>query len=81
MMMTGGSATIVRGAIMAIILLIAQLSHRYYDVVRALLVTGIFMLILNPMLLVFDASYQLSFIATIGLIFGSPIIKKYCCRG
>jgi competence protein ComEC len=73
----GGSATIVRGSIMAIIVILGKFLRRRYDVLRALIITGICMLALNPMLLVFDPSFQLSFLATLGLILISPCLKKY----
>lgn len=73
----GGSATIVRAVIMALIVLLGRVLRRNYRVGRALLVAGVLMLIQNPMLLVFDASFQLSFIATAGLIYATPLVNSY----
>lgn len=75
--MTGGSSTAIRAGIMAILALIARATGRNYDVTRALILAGVFMIILNPFLLVFDVSFQLSFIATIAVIFFAPRIEKY----
>lgn len=72
--MAGGSATIVRGSIMALLVIFSKLIRRNYSVTRALLVAAFLMLTMNPMLLVFDPSFQLSFLATLGLITLSPII-------
>ena len=35
------------------------------------------MLIANPRLLVFDLSFQLSFLATLGIILGPPRLEKF----
>jgi competence protein ComEC len=76
-LMTGASSTAIRAGIMAILALIARATGRNYDVARALILAGVFMVILNPFLLVFDVSFQLSFIATVAVIFLSPRIEKY----
>ncbi|MFA6177815.1 MAG: ComEC/Rec2 family competence protein [Candidatus Paceibacterota bacterium] len=75
--MTGGISTAIRAGIMATLALVARATGRNYDVARALLLAGLFMIILNPFLLVFDASFQLSFLATAAVIFIAPRIEKY----
>ena len=75
--MTGASSTAIRAGVMAILALIARATGRNYDVVRALILAAVFMIILNPYVLVFDVSFQLSFLATIGVIFFAPKIEKY----
>ena len=75
--MTGGSSTAIRAGIMAILALIARATGRNYDLGRALLLAGVSMIILNPFLLVFDVSFQLSFFATFAVIFVAPRIEKY----
>ncbi len=67
--MTGAEATVVRAAIMALIAVVAGLSHRAYSAWRALVFAGFIMVLHNPKILVFDPSFQLSFLATLGLIF------------
>ncbi len=74
--MTGASATTVRASAMALLSLAAQATSRLYLVTRALVVAGLLMLIVNPYLLVFDASFQLSFLATVGLIYFSPYFER-----
>ena len=74
---TGAGATIVRASIMALLVLFARITGRTYDITRALFLAGFLMLIHNPWILVFDISFQLSFLATIGLIFLAPKIIKY----
>lgn len=76
-LMTGGSSTAVRAGIMASLALFARLIGRNYDVTRALILAGVFMILINPFVLVFDVSFQLSFIATVAVIFFTPKIEKY----
>ncbi len=76
-LMTGGSSTAIRAGIMASLALVARTIGRDYDVVRALLLAGIVMLSLNPFILVYDVSFQLSFIATLAVILLAPRIEKY----
>lgn len=75
--MAGGQSTAIRAGIMAILVLIARATGRNYDVARALVLAGVFMIILNPFVLVYDVSFQLSFIATVAVIFFTPRIEKY----
>lgn len=76
-LMTGASATAVRAGIMAILVIIARITGREYDALRALLIAGVIMIIQNPKILAFDSSFQLSFMATLGLLYVSPRIYKY----
>ncbi len=71
-LMVGLSATVVRATIMAGLFLIAHTFGRSYNVLRALLLAGMVMLLLNPYLLIYDIGFQLSFMATLGLILALP---------
>jgi len=75
--LVGLSATVVRASAMAVLVLVAQATGRTYAVLRALMITALCMLLLNPYLLVYDVGFQLSFIATLGLILVSPHIEQY----
>ena len=75
--MTGGSATVVRASIMALIVLLAKATGRTYEITRALMIAGLTMVFLNPKILIFDPSFQLSFLATLGLVYLAPAIEKY----
>lgn len=75
--MTGASATIVRASIMALLVIVARATHRTYAITRALFLAGFFMILHNPKILVFDSSFQLSFVATLGLIYLAPKIEQY----
>lgn len=74
--LVGLSATVVRACIMASLLLLVSNTGRIYVVLRALVLAGLVMLLLNPYLLVFDVGFQLSFLATAGLIFLVPHLDK-----
>lgn len=76
-LMTGASSTAIRAGIMAVLVLVARATGRNYDVARALILAGVFMILLNPFVLAYDVSFQLSFIATIAVIFFAPRIEKY----
>jgi competence protein ComEC len=75
--MTGGSSTAIRAGIMATLALVARATGRNYDVARALILAAVFMIFLNPFILVYDVSFQLSILATIAVIFLAPRIEKY----
>ncbi len=75
--MTGGSSTVVRAGIMAVLALIARATGRTYEVGRILVLTAALMILFNPLLLAFDTSFELSFISTIAVIFFTPKIEKY----
>ncbi len=76
-LLVGPSATVIRASTMAVLVLIAQGTGRTYAVLRALVLAGVAMLVMNPYLLVHDPGFQLSFLATLGLIlFVSPIESK-----
>jgi len=75
--MAGGASTAVRAGVMAILALVARATGRNYDVARALVLAGVLMIFFNPFILAFDVSFQLSFIATIAVIFLSPKMEKY----
>lgn len=75
--MTGASSTAIRAGIMAILALVARATGRNYDVARALIIAGVLMVLLNPFILIYDVSFQLSFLATIAVIFLSPRMEKY----
>ena len=75
-LMVGFSATVARAVIMALISILALYLGRPSDALRWLFIAGLFMLVWNPLLLFYDPSFQLSFMATLGLILFSEIIDK-----
>ena len=75
--LVGGGATVVRSCFMASISLIAQLIRRDYHVARALIFAGLLMLAQNPLILLHDPSFKLSFLATLGLILLATPLEKF----
>ena len=76
-LMTGATSTAIRAAIMALVALLGRLSGREYDGLRALVIAGFLMILYNPRILVYDLSFQLSFLATLGVIIGPPFLAPY----
>jgi len=73
-LMTGLASASVRAAAMASIAMVGKVTSRVYLASRALAVVAAGMVLLNPYILVFDIGFQLSVIATWGLIALSPLV-------
>lgn len=76
-LLTGATATVVRASLMALIVVLGKLVRRPYSVSRALLIAGFCMILENPKILVFDPSFQLSYLAVLALVYVAPIVEKY----
>ena len=76
-LMTGASASAARAGIMGILVLVAQQSSRLYQIRNALVLAGALMVCFNPKVLVFDLGFQLSFAATLGLVYLAPIFQDW----
>lgn len=74
--MTGAEATVVRASLMVLTVIAARMLGRRYSPSRALVLAGFAMLLHNPKILVFDPSFQLSFLATLGLMYFVPIVEQ-----
>jgi len=74
--MTGASATAIRAGIMATIMLLGRMTGRNYLAGRALVIAGLLMIAYDPRVLV-DMSFQLSFIATGGVLFLTPKVINW----
>lgn len=73
----GLSATVVRASIMAGLVLFARGFGQSYQVMRALWLAAGLMVAMNPYLLLFDPGFQLSFLATFGLLLlGTPLATR-----
>lgn len=75
-LMVGGSATVVRSTVMSLIAIFARLTGRTNSALISLTVAGVLMLFWNPLLVLYDPSFQLSFLASIGLILYAPRIEE-----
>lgn len=76
-LMTGASASIVRAGVMGILIILARKIGRLYNIRNALVLAAIIMIWINPKILRFDLGFQLSFLATLGLVYLSPLLEKY----
>ena len=76
-LITGYPASVVRAAIMGIMVLVA---YRWGGGIKPgilLIVSASLMCFINPFVFLWDAGFQLSFLATIGLIYVMPNLEKY----
>jgi competence protein ComEC len=74
--MTGASATSIRAGIMAFIMLFGRITGRNYLAGRALIIAGLLMILHDPRVLS-DMSFELSFIATGGVLFVTPKVISW----
>lgn len=79
-LLVGFSASVLRASIMASLLLLIQATGRVYDVLRGLMVAATIMVLINPHILFYDVGFQLSFLATAGLILISPHINNWLSK-
>ncbi len=75
--MIGAPPSAVRAGIMAGLLLFAQKIGRFRTAPRALVLAAVAMLAINPFLLKNDAGFQLSFLATLGIIYFLPFFQNW----
>jgi len=77
-LMTGATETTVRASLMAAVLLLASVLRRPHSALRALLIAGTLMVLVNPYILLYDLSFQLSFVATAGIVlFAEPLSRRF----
>lgn len=74
--MTGASSSIIRAAIMGLLLLVSSLLGRLYSVTPALIFTASIMIAQSPLIIFYDVGFQLSFLATVGIVYGLPLLES-----
>ena len=74
--LTGASASVVRAAVMGLLLSFAHGYGRLYDQKNSIILAGAVMIYHNPLTLVFDIGFQLSFAAVLGLIYLYPWLES-----
>jgi len=74
-LLTGAQIPVLRAAVMAGLSLTAQFFGRQKEALWLLIVTAAMMLLINPKWL-FDLSFQLSFLATFGVVVVAPMLNK-----
>lgn len=71
-LMSGGGATGIRAALMSVFVIVARLQNRGVNQLGLLIFVASLMIFVKPVILLHDPSFQLSFLATLGLIVWSP---------
>ncbi|MDO8512934.1 MAG: ComEC/Rec2 family competence protein [bacterium] len=79
--LTGGSASVIRAGIMGGLVVAARLFGRKALALNSLILAGFLMVAERPYILVHDIGFQLSVAATLGLVLFSPILKRVGERG
>ncbi len=74
--LTGASPSVVRAGIMGTLLVLSHKLGKRYEVRNALFCAALLMIIFNPKILRFDFGFQLSFAATLGLIYLMPFFSR-----
>lgn len=75
-LLAGGGSPAIRAAVLATLYLVSQYLGGNYSIARAIAFAFCMMLFWNPFLLT-DLSFELSFLATLGIIYIPPKIEKY----
>ncbi|MCX6812567.1 MAG: ComEC/Rec2 family competence protein [Candidatus Berkelbacteria bacterium] len=74
--LTGAAASVVRAAIVSLIIAFGGTIGRRADMTNLLLLAAAIMILINPFVLRYDSGFQLSFLAFFGLVFFSGKIEK-----
>ena len=75
--LTGFTASGIRAATMGSIFLTAQRFGRQNTSSRTITIAAALMLLQNPLLLIYDIGFQLSYLASLGIIYVKPIIDYF----
>jgi len=75
--LVGLPASAIRAGIMALIYLAGQALGRQAMGARIIVLAATVMLLFNPLLLLYDIGFQLSFLAVLGLIYCEPIFRGF----
>ncbi len=78
--MTGFPASAVRAGVMGMLLLWAMKNGRLSNAQNSIIFAASVMLLSNPLLLRWDTGFQLSFLATVGIVYLYPVIEKYSIK-
>ncbi len=76
LLLAGAGASGTRAAIMAVLVITARTTGRVYEVTTSLALTAFVMVFIHPYLLLSDRSFELSILATIGLIHVAPFFER-----
>lgn len=79
-LLAGATPSILRGAAIALLSLIALASGRITHRLPLVLMSGVMLAILNPLGMLYSLSWQLSFLAFVGILFLNPVIETFFSR-
>ncbi len=74
---TGATSSAIRAGIMGTLVLLAAYLGRRSHIGNILILTVFLMALINPFVILWDAGFQLSFLATLGLIYLNPLIEPF----
>lgn len=74
-LMTGAASSVIRAGIFSLLIIYGRTAGRRGNQGNILLLAALSMLLLNPNALRYDLGFQLSFMAFLGLVYLSPILK------
>ncbi len=73
--LVGATASVVRAALMGVLVLTARQLGRAQDMGTAIVLSAALMCWFNPMLLRWDVGFQLSFLAVLGIVYVQPLLQ------
>jgi competence protein ComEC len=73
--LVGGSASVVRAAVMGVLVLTARQLGRAQDMGSAIVMSAVVMCWFHPLLLRWDVGFQLSFLAVLGIVYVQPLLQ------
>jgi len=79
-LLTGGAPSAIRAALMGTLILLAGLVGRLADISISVCLTAAVMVLVNPKILGSDIGFQLSFLATLGIIYLNPVLQQVLYR-
>lgn len=74
--MTGFQVSAIRAALMAFIVGLAGVTHRTYNPRNAIAFAALIIALWNPTAPVYDLGFQLSFLATLAIMYLAPVLKR-----
>ena len=76
-LMTGAQASVVRAAVMGLLLVLAGYTGRIYSFRNAIVFAAFLMILFNPLTLRYDLGFQLSFLSLLGIVYLKPALMKF----
>ncbi|OGD63820.1 hypothetical protein A2215_02815 [Candidatus Berkelbacteria bacterium RIFOXYA2_FULL_43_10] len=79
-LMTGAASSVIRAGIFSLLIIFGRTIGRKGNQGNILLLAALVMLIINPYALRYDLGFQLSFMAFLGLVYLSPVLRTLAGR-